>query len=1235
MSDAQTVPYLTADCYITKPDVTLEDLAGQRGIPAEQLLTCNPGIKKQDVISFRTIQMPRFFESVGEKVNYDIFEPELAKNRPCICEAIDMLRNLDIAARQAGASAEKKIIVTHVDAYEKSRDEFEKPFGLDTSCGWTKYRKKILDEYYDTLCKFGVFHTRMVYLYHLVCNTRYCKITDTEKILPAVKYTAGYLQRLLTRLNDTVSFVSLNYQSLTGACGDFVLYQNITDFLKEELPYMSTAFRDGSDIAGVMTVKKLYRNFFEDFQPGVLFLFSKAVSDDMIFDYGKDYSGMTDKLTDLRDNLKKGYQTALKQIHEQSETRSSEAVQLWSVFHIKEIKTYISSLEQSITAIKKQSPKFAGAFNPGCLEKMGSSLEQAVRQAEEKGRAAAGSSGLHESLSLLDERLAVYNTAAAVYYRASAIYKLDPVTKLVSEDEVLYKQAQTFFDELNRADRAKDTDTIQNCLQHVYRLFPGFCTDTDKLQKRKKQVETAEKAVLLVLAVAAIAAVTVATAGAAAAPSAALLAGGSGGIMTGLTTSQAVIVMVTESYAWASAGEALGALTEDRNISFINVMSGFITNLMFEGIFRYINVRFTMPAAAAGETVGASEAVLYSFKKAAVLAAGSFVGSVPGFIFRIGMTYQRLPDMQTWGNFLIVDAITSCCFSSLSVLIENAPQIIGQVKKLTVKARMTKELNSIHATMTKTQKLYRDVNEKYGTTVKFDKNTYDELVNRNKTVVENLQQINKSLKALRRLLIEEQVRHSFASFRIFAEKYAGLQVIDDLLDGIQKILEKAVFREPPRYGLAVEIDKMMGSGKGLLQLDASKGLYLANNEALLARQQDIEGLLKNYSVEIGYKLYEGQAERCKGTLLMTIADKESGELVDSVTVLDIAGKGMAEHALQMPRQIRTSESTIPPSMLHVVSGFREYQTLNAKSAEEIIAAVKAHDTNTALANMSEDERIHLRELLRNYHIQPTLVVRIDGGNWPFSQPSVIYVFDIIEFMNQWSRKNGIIKIGYGLKEILEMDRTPQPVKYLRIFKLDKDAACLLPSNTDSLKLEFRDMVRRAKYIKKGGPHDPGFKCADMYSYDQIDDFGRWLEKMSTLLRKRYGSLTEDGVRIKIEALIDKVNTPPFTDTWSPGSYCVDSLSDPEKPDRIRVMEDKYTDKELAYNEEYQVLKMCNDYLSTYGQFWNNGYTLTVLGNRGYGEYHLVTVYDEKKAALKQNGYTEIGTVLLSTFLPEE
>jgi hypothetical protein len=62
---------------------------------------------------------------------------------------------------------------------------------------------------------------------------------------------------------------------------------------------------------------------------------------------------------------------------------------------------------------------------------------------------------------------------------------------------------------------------------------------------------------------------------------------------------------------------------------------------------------------------------------------------------------------------------------------------------------------------------------------------------------------------------------------------------------------------------------------------------------------------------------------------------------------------------------------------------------------------------------------------------------------------------------------------------------------------------------------------------------------------------------------------------------------------------------------------------------------CNDYLSTYGQFWNNGHTLTVLGNRGYGEYHLVTVYDEKKAALKQNGYTEIGTVLLSTFLPEE
>jgi hypothetical protein len=42
-----------------------------------------------------------------------------------------------------------------------------------------------------------------------------------------------------------------------------------------------------------------------------------------------------------------------------------------------------------------------------------------------------------------------------------------------------------------------------------------------------------------------------------------------------------------------------------------------------------------------------------------------------------------------------------------------------------------------------------------------------------------------------------------------------------------------------------------------------------------------------------------------------------------------------------------------------------------------------------------------------------------------------------------------------------------------------------------------------------------------------------------------------------------------------------------------------------------------------------------LGNPGFGEVHLWTEYDEKKPALKQNGYTEIGTVLLSTVLPEE
>jgi hypothetical protein len=85
----------------------------------------------------------------------------------------------------------------------------------------------------------------------------------------------------------------------------------------------------------------------------------------------------------------------------------------------------------------------------------------------------------------------------------------------------------------------------------------------------------------------------------------------------------------------------------------------------------------------------------------------------------------------------------------------------------------------------------------------------------------------------------------------------------------------------------------------------------------------------------------------------------------------------------------------------------------------------------------------------------------------------------------------------------------------------------------------------------------------------------------------------DEVCIKIEELIDKVNTPPFTDTWSPASYCVDSLSDPVKPDRIEMLYKTLGPVKSGENPEYQVLKMCNDYLSTYGQFTNNGFTKTV------------------------------------------
>ena len=69
------------------------------------------------------------------------------------------------------------------------------------------------------------------------------------------------------------------------------------------------------------------------------------------------------------------------------------------------------------------------------------------------------------------------------------------------------------------------------------------------------------------------------------------------------------------------------------------------------------------------------------------------------------------------------------------------------------------------------------------------------------------------------------------------------------------------------------------------------------------------------------------------------------------------------------------------------------------------------------------------------------------------------------------------------------------------------------------------------------------------------------------------------------------------------------------------MEQNMTKSELDRSLHYHILKILDSYFSTYPQYTNNGYTLTVLGNKGFGEYHMIVQYNSGAKTLR-TGYIE-------------
>lgn len=257
---------------------------------------------------------------------------------------------------------------------------------------------------------------------------------------------------------------------------------------------------------------------------------------------------------------------------------------------------------------------------------------------------------------------------------------------------------------------------------------------------------------------------------------------------------------------------------------------------------------------------------------------------------------------------------------------------------------------------------------------------------------------------------------------------------------------------------------------------------------------------------------------------------------------------------------------------------------------------------------------------------PEIVFRVQWNDktaqYPFGKGSIAYVSDVLELVTILHRKDVMIQIGYGANDL---GATYHHMLY--IFEI-KDPSMLMEPSAESLNRAFQDMVRRSEATMDE------LKAAGLGEHvrKQINDFRRKYSELVTVLNKN--TTSDLSIADQIKELIDEVNSPSFTDKYGPeDNYVLNDLNDPAKdlPNRkmgrielyrIDLQEKFYTEKGPLPEEDpkYLILNLLNTYLSTYPQYTNNGYTLTVLGNHGFGEYHLLTEFKNKAI---QTGFVEI------------
>ena len=195
----------------------------------------------------------------------------------------------------------------------------------------------------------------------------------------------------------------------------------------------------------------------------------------------------------------------------------------------------------------------------------------------------------------------------------------------------------------------------------------------------------------------------------------------------------------------------------------------------------------------------------------------------------------------------------------------------------------------------------------------------------------------------------------------------------------------------------------------------------------------------------------------------------------------------------------------------------------------------------------------------------------------------------------------MIKIGYN-SDALEGNINDM----LYIFEITNQSLLMEPS-VESLHKAFMDMVKRSQateaQLRSAGLGDHAIK-----SIEKIKDPYRNL--LNQFQRGRTTPLSEGEISTRVHNLIEEVNSSPFTDTYPPeANYVLDNLSQPAKSGgRIKAYSDylKRNNTDIDTDLKYIILNILNKHFATYPQYTNNGYTLSVLGNKGVGEYHMIT-----------------------------